>query len=146
MPDDVKEMLGLPVQRTKRTSSLRSSSEPRSPRTVLSSQASPSKKRQLEKQRSKQDIFVTASVSEKFAQQEKRNQIDAFFAKSKKEDQSSENKKVSVTNNSVNVDEGEKKDPDLSRGQSSSKFDLADVIIAAAAAKTVKLKSKGKCK
>ena len=146
MPDDVKEMLGLPVQSTKRASTLRSSSEPRSPRTVLSSHPSPSKKRQLEKQRSKQDIFVTASVSEKFAQQEKRNQMDAFFAKSKKEYQSAENKKVSVTNNSGNVDEGEKKDSDLSRGQSSSKFDLADVIIAAAAAKTVKLKSKGKCK
>ena len=135
MPDDVKEMLGLPIQRKKKT--LRASSEPRSPRNLRTPQQSPSKKRPVEKQKSKQDIFAPVSVSEKFAQQEKRQQMDAFFAKSKKEGDS---KKISVSKEKEGDSATDVIPPPAA---TSGKLDLADVIIAAAAAKTVKLKGKG---
>ena len=61
-----------------------------------------------------------------------------------KEDYQSENKKLSVTENAKKLNnDGNEIYQDSKPAPNSGKLDLADVIIAAAAAKTVKLKSKG---
>ena len=155
MPDDVKEMLGLPViDKTKR-----SKSEPRTPtktKNDLSSnsklrQKSPTTKKSPQKAKSTHEIFYPPSVAEKFEQQEKRNQIDAFLNKSRSSLRSNDSapvksKKLSDVSLSL-VDKIPPVDPPsetVTENIPTTKLNLADVIIAAAAAKTVKLKSKGK--
>ena len=118
----------------------------------------------VKKANSAKEIFHPPSLTEKFAQQEKRNQIDSFLNKTKPTGSSSKlntpaktaesssklntpskpsSRRVSLaslTDNIAKVDPP----PETTDENISNKISLADVIIAAAAAKTVKLKSKGK--
>ena len=152
MPDEVREMLGLPVTSDQ---AKRSKSEPRTPKksnnVSLNSkvrQKSPTVK-SPQKAKSTQEIFFPPSVAEKFEQQEKRNQIDAFLNKSRSSLRSKDpvtpvRRKLSDASLSL-VDNIPPVDPPSENLNENitTKLSLADVIIAAAAAKTVKLKSKG---
>ncbi len=152
MPDDVKEMLGLPISDELK----RSKSEPRSPKklnnlnvNVKGGEKSPRIK-SPKKAKSTHEIFFPPSVAEKFEQQEKRNQIDAFLNKSRstlrsKDSATPVKRKLSDASLSL-VDKIPPVNPpsEISDENVPTKLSLADVIIAAAAAKTVKLKSKGR--
>ena len=152
MPDDVKEMLGLPITDEVK----RSKPEPRSPKklnnlknVVKGGEKSPRTK-SPKKAKSTHEIFFPPSVAEKFEQQEKRNQMDAFLNKSRstlrsKDSATPVKRKLSDASLSL-VDKIPPVNPpsEISDENVPTKLSLADVIIAAAAAKTVKLKSKGK--
>ena len=152
MPDEVREMLGLPVTSDQ---AKRSKSEPRTPKKSNNvslnykvRQKSPTVK-SPQKAKSTQEIFFPPSVAEKFEQQEKRNQIDAFLNKSRSSLRSKDpatpvRRKLSDASLSL-VDNIPPVDPPSENLNENitTKLSLADVIIAAAAAKTVKLKSKG---
>ena len=154
MPDDVREMLGLPI----REKDKRSQSEPRTPKKSNNLSLS-SKGRQKsatikspKKAKSTQEIFFPPSVEEKFEQQKKRNQIDVFLNKSRSSLRSKDpatpvRRKLSDASLSL-VDKIPPLDPPSENLNENitSKLSLADVIIAAAAAKTVKLKSKGRAR
>ena len=152
MPDDVKEMLGLPISDKDK----RSKSEPRTPNksNILSLSSKGRQKsatiKSPKKAKSAQEIFFPPSVTQKFEQQEKRNQIDAFLNKSRsslrsKDPATPTRRKLSDASLSL-VDKIPPLDPPSENLNENitSKLSLADVIIAAAAAKTVKLKSKGR--
>ena len=153
MPDDVKEMLGLPI--SDKDKDKRSKSEPRTPNksNILSSSSKGRQKSAIKspkKAKSAQEIFFPPSVAQKFEQQEKRNKIDAFLNKSRSSLRSKDpatpvRRKLSDASLSL-VDKIPPLDPPSENLNENitSKLSLADVIIAAAAAKTVKLKSKGR--
>ena len=142
MPQDVKEMLGLPVEDAKKKR-IRSRSETRqgkqneTPRVKKPSVMSKSKSR---------ECIFPPSLEEKFDQQDKRNKISAFLSKQK---EVGPTPAVQAKNKAV-IDALTEKitpaqpPPDAEPGSPRPKLNLADVIIAAAAAKTVKLKSTGK--
>ena len=90
---------------------------------------------------SQQDLRPPPSLSEKFAQQDKRNQLSAFLGKTKEATggQSSPQKPTGETGD-VSHD---KSPPPPPPPDPPKKLNMADIIIAAAAAKTVKLKSQG---
>ena len=85
---------------------------------------------------SQQDLRPAPSLSEKFAQQDKRNQLSVFLAKTKE---------APGGGSSPEKQPGEGGDapPPTPAPDPSKKLSMADIIIAAAAAKTVKLKSQG---
>ena len=150
MPDDVKEMLGLPIDDKVK----RSKSEPRTPRksnnlNLNSPRRQKSPDKSPKKAKSTHEIFFPPSVAEKFEQQEKRNQMDAFLNKSRtslrsKDSATPVKRKLSDASLSL-VDKIPPVNPpsEIPDDNVTTKLSLADVIIAAAAAKTVKLKSKG---
>ena len=94
-------------------------------------------------------MFRNITSSEKFAQQEKTNQIDAFLNKNKlkggndtttsKQSTPIKSRRTSLTSQSIPP----ATDHEATDVNKPTKVNLADVIIAAAAAKTVKLKTKG---
>ena len=152
MPDEVREMLGLPVTSDQ---AKRSKSEPRTPKKSNNVSLNPKVRQKSptikspQKAKSTQEIFFPPSVAEKFEQQEKRNQIDAFLNKSRtslrsKDPATPVRRKLSDASLSL-VDKIPPVDPPSENLNENitTKLSLADVIIAAAAAKTVKLKSKG---
>ena len=147
MPDDVKEMLGLPIAGDK---AKRSKSEPRTPRKSNNLNLnSPRRRTSPKKAKSTHEIFFPPSVAEKFEQQGKRNQMDAFLNKSRstlrsKDSATPVKRKLSDASLSL-VDNIPPVSPpsEILDENVTTKLSLADVIIAAAAAKTVKLKSKG---
>ena len=152
MPDDVKEMMGLPIKDKNK----RSKSEPRTPRKSNNLNVSTSKdkpksptKKSSPKSKSTHDIFFPPSVAEKFEQQEKRNQIVAYLNKSRstlrsKDTATPVKRKLSEASLCL-VDKISPVDPppETFNENVPIKLSLADVIIAAAAAKTVKLKTTG---
>ena len=89
---------------------------------------------------SQQDLRPPPSLSEKFAQQDKRNQLSAFLGKTKEATggQSSPQKQTGETGDVLQDKSPAPPPPDPPK-----KLNMADIIIAAAAAKTVKLKSQG---
>ena len=149
MPQDVKEMLGLPVEDAKKKR-IRSRSETgqgkqnETPRVKNPSKMSKSKSRER---------ISPPSLEEKFDQQDKRNKISAFLSKQKEagpfQGPLPKSPAVQAKNKAV-IDALTEKitpaqpPPDAEPGSPRPKLNLADVIIAAAAAKTVKLKSTGK--
>ena len=139
MPDDVRDMLGLPTQKEAERQK-RSRSEPRSPRGSART-ARPktllTPKHKKVSSSSQQDLRPAPSLSEKFAQQDKRNQLSVFLGKTKEAPggQSSP-RKQSGDGGDVPPDNPPPSDPP-------KKLNMADIIIAAAAAKTVKLKTQG---
>ena len=145
MPNDVKDMLGLPVEEPK-IKKKRSKSETRSP--PISSLKSPSR---LLKPKAKAKI-VPPTLDQKFDHQAKRNMIDTFL-NTKRDSSPSKSlvpKSPSIREkNKAVIDALTEKitpaqpPPDAEPGTPGPKLNLADVIIAAAAAKTVKLKGTG---
>ena len=149
MPQDVKEMLGLPVEDAKKKR-IRSRSETgQGKQNETPRVKNPSK---MSKPKSRERIFPP-SLEEKFDQQDKRNEISAFLSKQKEAGPSQaplpKSPAVQAKNKAV-IDALTEKitpaqpPPDAEPGSPRPKLNLADVIIAAAAAKTVKLKSTGK--
>ena len=158
MPDDVRDMLGLPTQKEVERQK-RSRSEPRSPRGSAKSvrriifflvdtiwlQVRPktllTPKHKNVSSSSQQDLRPTPSLSEKFAQQDKRNQLSAFLGKTKE-----------ATGGEISPQKQPGEGGDVAPDKTApppppsdppKKLNMADIIIAAAAAKTVKLKSQG---
>ena len=144
MPQDVKDMLGLPVEKGKKKIK-RSKSEARSgkpnPIPIVKSPA------RVPKSKSR-DQLIPPSLKEKFDQQEKRNVISTFLNTRKEAAQLPKSPAVKAKNKAI-IDALTEKitpaqpPPDAEPGSPGPKLNLADVIIAAAAAKTVKLKSTG---
>ena len=95
------------------------------------------------KAKSQQDIYYSLTVEEKFAQQAKRNQIDAFLKKPSSS--RGRERKLSVTSATLidNIPPASPPPDPAEGGSVPNKINMADVIIAAAAAKTVKLKTAG---
>ena len=141
MPADVKEMLGVPSEReTKRSS--RSKSETRSVK--ANDNQNPKSPSKISRSKSK-DNFVPPSLKERFDQEEKRSRINQFLNRNIESTSQTQSK---VKKNPVFDALSEQipaalPPPDIPPGSSKPKINLADVIIAAAAAKTVKLKSTG---
>ena len=86
---------------------------------------------------SQQDLRPTPTLSEKFAQQDKRNQLSVFLGKTK-EDTGGPSSPQKQLGEGGDVQPDNPPPPDPPK-----KLNMADIIIAAAAAKTVKLKTKG---
>ena len=87
---------------------------------------------------SQQDLRPPPSLSEKFAQQDKRNQLSAFLGKTK-EATGGQSSQLGETGDVLQ----DKSPPSPPPPDPPKKLNMADIIIAAAAAKTVKLKSQG---
>ena len=149
MPQDVKEMLGLPVEDEKKKR-IRSRSETRQGKQNETPKVK--KPSVMSKSKSRERVFPP-SLEEKFDQQDKRNKISAFLSKQKEAGPSQallpKSPAVQAKNKAV-IDALTEKitpaqpPPDAEPDSPRPKLNLADVIIAAAAAKTVKLKSTGK--
>ena len=87
------------------------------------------------------------SLSEKFEQQKKRIQINQFLDKATKvENNVARNGSPAPDRTLTMVDNIKKARPPEMASPSRSSISLADITIAAAAAKTVKLKSKGEAR
>ena len=140
MPDDVRDMLGLPTQKEAERQK-RSRSESRSPRGSART-ARPktllTPKHKKVSSSSQQDLRPAPSLSEKFAQQDKRNQLSVFLGKTKETPggQTSPRKQSGDGGDVPPDNPPPPSDPP-------KKLNMADIIIAAAAAKTVKLKTQG---
>ena len=144
MPEDVKEMLGLQVERRNRSrSETRSANRSETPAVKIPSVVSKAKSK---------DQIIPPSLEEKFDQQDKRNKISAFLNTRKEAGPSTaplpKSPSVKAKNKAI-IDALKDKitpaqpPPDAEPGSPGPKLRLSDVIIAAAAAKTVKLKSEG---
>ena len=89
---------------------------------------------------SQQDLRPTPTLSEKFAQQDKRNQLSAFLSKTKEVPGGPRSpQKQPDVGGDVPPDDPPAPPPP----EPPKKLSMADIIIAASAAKTVKLKTKG---
>ena len=145
MPDDVKNMLGLPVDPAKKRK-VRSKSEtrPEDQNSVSSIKKAPD----IRKAKSK-DQIIPPSLKEKFDQQEKRTRIKEFLDTCKDGASAPKSPALKAKNKAI-IDALTEKippaqpPPDAALDSPGPRLKLADVIIAAAAAKTVKLKSEGK--
>ena len=82
--------------------------------------------------KSEQDLRPTPTLSEKFAQQDKRDKINVFLGKAKE----------SISGSPMKQKDGGV--PSDNQPNPPKKLSMADIIIAASAAKTVKLKSRGR--
>ena len=145
MPEDVRNMLGLPIDPAKKRK-IRSKSESRPGDQNLF--PSVKKSPDIRKAKSK-DQIIPPSLQEKFDQQEKRTRIKEFLDTCKEGASSQKSPALKAKNKAV-IDALTEKIPpaqppaDAALDSPGPKLKLADVIIAAAAAKTVKLKSEGK--
>ena len=148
MPLDVKDMLGLPVLEGRKKKK-RSTSETRS---VKPSPIAVVKRPAKVVQSKVKEQFVSPSLDERFDQQAKRNMISAYLNIHKESIPSQPLVPKTPTmkeKNKAVIDALKDKitpaqpPPDAEPGSPGPKLNLADVIIAAAAAKTVKLKGKG---
>ena len=142
MPDDVRDMLGLPTQKEAEKQK-RSRSEPRSPRgsaRTVRPKTLLTPKHSKVSSSSQQDLRPAPSLSEKFAQQDRRNQLSVFLGKTKEAPggQSSPQKQPGEGGDVPPDNAPAPPPPDPPK-----KLNMADIIIAAAAAKTVKLKTQG---
>ena len=141
MPEDVKEMLGINTQDTKQVKSSRGRSK-----TKLKPEKSPP----VVKKKREKEFLRSHTVKEKFEQQAKRKVIDEYLNTPKKRllrtetcpipfrQKSAKEQKISVLKLISDT-----VPPSNPSQESTHKHDFSDVIIAAAAAKMVKLDSEG---
>jgi hypothetical protein len=141
MPEDVREMLGMNAQETNQVKSSRGRSK-----TKLKPETSPP----VAKKKREKEFLRPHTVKEKFEQQAKRKVIDEYLNTPKKRllktetcpipfrQKSAKEQKISVLKLISDT-----VPPSNPSSESTQKHDLSDIIIAAAAAKMVKLDSEG---